>query len=300
MNLKTLIITAICSALFPSWVLGQVGDDLPMTVPAEDTFEGQIFGFGRAVVVEGVVDADVGAAFADVRIAGIVNGNVSVLRGKVTIAAGATITGDVVCVGGSIDQDPNAQVGGQTIVLLGANAARILGPRLGMRAQVALFFARSLMMFLVVILLFYLFPTQVRQASFDLAHDLRRSTLVGILVLAALALALFVSFLLMVVAIGVPLFILIGCTLTVFAIFGQVVVYVWLSRGFEQISGGKISQVSAIFAAVIAISALSLVPVLGLLIQILVLVWGTGIVILTRFGTNKTWFTKKVRYWSAD
>ena len=282
-----------------SFTMAQTGE-LPIVVEADKSFTSQIFSFGRNVDIAGSVDSDVGAAFADVRISGLVNGDVSVLRGTITLTSSASVTGNLVCVGGRVIQEDGAQIQGESIRLLSASSSQMALPKLAGKALTALFFARTLLVFILVIALFYLFPTQVRQASFDLEHDVTRTTLMGVIALGMFTATLFISFLLMVVAIGVPLFILIGCVLTICDIFGQVVVYVWAGRVIEKRTGGHLSTVSAVFVAVLVVALISLIPWIGTALQAAILVLGTGIVILTRFGTNKTWFTRKVRYWSAQ
>ena len=41
------------------------------------------------------------------------------------------------------------------------------------------------------------------------------------------------------------------------------------------------------------------IPFLGYPVVAAFLIFGSGIVMTTRFGTNKQWLTRKARYWGA-
>jgi len=273
--------------------------DLPITVAADKVFEGQLFAFGKDVVIEGKVHGDVGAILGDILVRGSVDGNISVLRGSVEIAEGAEFEGNIVCVGGSIDIPPTLQPG-KLVNLFGPERASRSTRYLGAKSQAAIFFARMLFLFLIVIALYYFFPNQVREASFELSQDPGRCILMGLVTLTAFVIGLFISFLLMVIAIGIPLFLILGGALTICAVFGLVVVFIRIS---QLIRGPRIPRmpiVWSILIAVVIVGLLSLIPMAGHLIQLIILVLGTGAAILTRFGTNKAWFTKRRRFWSAD
>lgn len=239
----------------------QTAKNLPIRVEKGKTYSKQLFAFGRNIVVEGEVEDNVGAIFGDVIIRGLVRGNVSVLNGSIAIESGGQVTGSLVCVGGSI------QVSGQS--LTSTKVVNIFGPRddqdqasifLGSRAKLALFFFKIFLLFLSVILLAYAFPSQVREASFQLGQEPGNAALMGIVALAIFAIALFLAFLLMVVAIGIPLFLLLGCSLIAFATFGQVIVYFWMGQKIRTIVRKAWSTVFSIFVAIVIIGFLSEIP----------------------------------------
>lgn len=281
--------------------VAQTAHNLPIRVEKHKTYSKHLFAFGRNIIIEGEVHEDVGAIFGDVTIRGVVHGNVSVLNGSIIIESGAEVAGDLVCIGGAIDiADPIPE---QTKII------SLFGPRnrhsertdvLSSQTSSALFFFKSVLLFLAVILLAYAFPSQVREASFQLGQDPGYAALAGIVALALFAFGLFLAFLLMVIAIGIPLFLLLGSALIAFAGFGHVVVYFWLGQKIRTLVRRTWSLVFSLFVAILGIGFLSGLPWIGTALQILITIFGIGVVVRTRFGTNREWFTRRKRVWSAE
>jgi len=278
----------------------QTAKNLPIRVEKGKTYSKQLFAFGRDIVVEGEVADNVGAIFGDVTVRGMVQGNVSVLNGSIFIEPSGEVIGNIVCVGGKI-QFPPSQTHKKVVNIFGPkDDQNQLSSLLGSRTKMALFCFKTLLLFLCVILLAYAFPGQVREASFQLGQDPGYSALMGIAALALFAFGLFASFLLMVVAIGIPLFLLISGALVAFTVFGQVVVFFWMGQKIRKLLRQTWSTVFSIFLAIVIVGLVGKVPFLGMVLQFLILVFGIGVVLHTRFGTNKEWFTRRTRVLSAD
>lgn len=272
---------------------------LPIVVSRDKTLDHQLFALGTDVLVEGRVEGNLNAISSKVTIRGAVDGHISVLNGTVILEPGAQVRGSIVCLGGEIRNLHGVEIGGKSVCFFGQETTQATTLPLSGKAMIALFFARTLFLFLSVIAVFYFFPTHVQEASFDLLQDVVRTVAAGIVALALFGFALLASFLLMVIAVGIPLFVLLVCALTVVVIFGQVVVFYRLGQFIEHRGQGRIHTVAALLLGVFLLSLLSEIPWVGVVVPACVLVLGTGAVFLTRFGTNKAWFTGRPRYWSA-
>ena len=68
------------------------------------------------------VEGDVFALRGDIRVDGHVKGNVAATGGNVTLGSSARIDGDVMCIGGKLEEEEGARVGGQRVTALRGNA----------------------------------------------------------------------------------------------------------------------------------------------------------------------------------
>ena len=279
-------------------LLGQ--DGLPIHVREGKTFTDTIFVFNQKVIVDGTVEGDLGAIGGDILITGKVVGNVCALNGSVILSEKGRVTGGVVCVSGQIQVPRREQVTGRIINYLNPEKDKGGDSLSSPKARAAVFFGQTCFLFLLIIATFYLFPNQIHEASFQLSHDLVRHVIVGTFTLTLFFGGMLVSFMMMVFGIGFPLFILFFCGLMVTATFGTVVVFFRLGQFLESLSGNRVALVFGLMVVTLLFNLLLLVPLVRSLCLGLLLLFGVGVVIETRFGTNKQWFTRKPRYWSAD
>ena len=288
--------------LFCTTLLGQETErkGLPIIIQTHKTFSDTIFGYGQDVIVEGTVEGDVGSIGGDVHIKGTVKGNISVLNGSVVMYKSGAVGGNLVCVGGSVSIPDPEGLSGKIINYFDPNKEVGASAFSSVKSRIAFFFGQTLLLFLLVVITFYIFPNQVNEASFELSQDVARPVIIGVVTLAVFLIGLFISFLLLVIAIGFPLFVLFFCGLTVVVTFGVVVVFYRLGQFIEAKSNKMLSLVSGILLAVLVIGLLMQVPLIGAMVVLAFFTLGSGIVIETRFGTNKQWFTRKSRYWSAS
>lgn len=301
-QIKLLLFTILCWGLFPFQALAQdeAANDviLPIIIAPNKTADYRIFARNQEVHIDGTANKDIVSIKGTVFVKGEVNADISVLGGSVHLADSAVVTGAIICIGGQVIQDGNPTT--RKITSLFAPTNNEPPPWLSSAwSRVAFFFGHSLVLFLLVTLLFYSFPNQVNEAGFQLSQDLVRAAIIGATIWAALLTLFFLSFLLMVVGVGFLVFMFTFAITTVLALFGTAVVFYQGGQGLESISGGKIPLNVAILIAVMIASALLYVPLLGDLMILLVAIFGVGIVMETRFGTNKQWFTRKARYWGA-
>jgi len=272
---------------------------LPIFVLANKTSEDSVFGYKQDIIIDGLVEEDVGGINCHIHIKGEVLGNVSSIGGSVHVYKGARIEGNLVNLGGEVTVSSEADLGGRLIHYLRPGETRTSRWLGSPKSMTAFYFAQSLFLFLLVIVTFYIFPNQIHEASFELTQDIARPAIFGFIALATLLLGLFISFLLMVIGVGFLLFLLFFCGIMVASGFGLAVIFYLLGQKIEALSKERLSLTLSILLGVLAAGALLHVPFLGGVIALALLIFGVGIVIETRFGTNKQWFTRRSRYWSA-
>lgn len=272
--------------------------NLPLRVERHQTLNEDIFGFRQTVKVDGTVIGDVTGLQADIHLEGTIKGNITVLGGSVMFYKDARVEGSIMCINGRLINMKAATVMG--------NVNHYLDPENqsppvidSAKTRAAAYFALCLSLFLLVIIGFYSFPNQVHEAGFQLGQDLTRALIIGSVTVVAFVCAIIVSVLLMVVGIGYPLLVLFLMALFGISGFGLVIVFYRLGLWLEDISKSRISVVVGILLAVSLVSAMANIPLLGPIAMTAPILFGAGIVIETRFGTNKQWFTRKSRYWSA-
>lgn len=279
-------------------VAGQSTSELPIKVTKERKTDSNIYGWGQDVEIAGQVMGDVGCLSGNAFISGFIKGNLNVVNGNVHLSSTAEVRGNIVCLGGSVTTDPGATVNGRTLnYFKGQDAAASLS---SMKAKIAGFFAKCFLLLLLVVLLFYMFPNQISEASFQLSQHATRAFFIGFSTMTALVFFIFISLLLMVVVIGLPLLILLLAVYIAMAAFGLVIVFFRLAFSLRHWTHERMSLITALFLVTLTLALLFQIPGVRVLLAFVLLIFGTGIVIETRFGTNKHWFTRKERIWAAN
>ncbi|CAM2008399.1 polymer-forming cytoskeletal protein [Acanthopleuribacter pedis] len=273
--------------------------DVPVRVLPGVSYQNDLFSLGQQVIVEGSVEGDVSAVNGDVHVKGTISGNVTALNGNVTLYRNAEVGGNLVCIGGEVTRHNVSRLQGRSIHHFAPSRAQDTQLLHSFNGRMAFIFSQTFVLFLLLIGTFYIFPNQVNEAGFQLTQDPARHFVIGLVTVAAFCTALFFSVLLMVVLIGFPLFLVFAAGLTVVGVFGAMVVLHRLAQWLETLSGGLVTTVPASLLAVAGFVLLSQVPWVNQFVLAGCLVLGSGVVIETRFGTNKQWFTKKKRYWGA-
>ena len=272
--------------------------NLPLRVEGHQTLDEDVFGYKRTVQINGTVVGEVTGLQADIHLQGSIKGNLTVLGGTVMFYKGARVEGNIMCVGGRLINMRSADITGNVNHFLDPEKQRV-DVIDSTPAAASFFFGRALIVFLLVIAIFYVFPNQVHEAGFHLSADLVRAVIVGATTNAAFVGGIIISVLLMVVGIGYPLFLIFIAAYLLVAGFGVVIVFYRLGLWFNDLSKGKASVTSGILLAVLIFTALSSISGLTTFIVGAIVLFGSGIVMDTRFGTNKQWFTRKSRYWGA-
>lgn len=299
------LILLVVLALFPGVAAAQQQSGASVVVEEGETHEGDLEAFSGNVVVHGRVTGDVNAAAGNVRIDGTVDGNVEVAAGNVYLGPNATVGGNLeaaagnVVIAGTIDGDVDAAA--ETITLASTasiggdltyggtlereDGATVAGTVSQGDAQVAPFggmgpsipgwaftvygFLVNAVLGAVLLLAFPAFSRTVADRAVDAPA---RSTGFGLLALIAVPIGLVV---LMLTIVGIPLsligFVLFGLSLWVGAVYGRFAVGVWLLDVAD-----VDNRWLALVAGLVVVAAVGLVPVVGGLVELLVVLLGFG------------------------
>ena len=294
-SFKTLVIAGFL--MMTGNAVAQDEELLKLRVPLNKTADNDIFGFNNDVEIAGTAEKNVAALSGTVTVTGMVKGNISVMGGSVIIDGGQ-VSGSVVCIGGNMEVRNGGNIDGKTINLMRETPdPDAVAPTL--KSRISFYFAKCLLLYLLIVVTFYVFPNQINEAAFDLSQDQVRPAVIGVATMASVSLIMLISFLLMVVGIGFLIFLLLFCGIMVVAVFGSVVVYYRLGQFIEARTKNFVPEFIGVLLAVMISGLLFYVPFIGGLMVAVIMIFGVGIVIATRFGTNKQWFTRKARYWAA-
>lgn len=100
--------------------------------PPEFSHAGDVVRIGSDIHIEKgqVVEGDVFALRGDILVEGHVKGNVAATGGDVSLGSTARVDGDVMCIGGKLEEEEGARVGGQRVTALRGSEERRLRHRI--------------------------------------------------------------------------------------------------------------------------------------------------------------------------
>jgi hypothetical protein len=254
------------------------------------------------------VRGDVVVIFGNAEIEGRVDGNVVVVLGNLLLDETAEVTGEVVSVGGRLDQDPDAEVG--DVVAVDLWPRNLHGGLGGILGQGIFPFLMCQGAFLLTLLLAIIAVVAAPRVRFEcITETLRRSPgpCLGVGLVTAIVGQLMVAILMAVLiltVIGVPLALLVFLALIIVVIISVAVCGVALGVRICRLLGSGCSSpwltvlvgMSFLHLPSFLGSVLSLSPdlegvanvlvVLGVLIKSLAFLFGLGALINSRFGTR--------------
>ena len=298
-----LVLTPICVSADGGGTQATFGQDF--FLENGDRLDGDLAVIGgRTYLKQGsILDGDVvKTAFAP-GIYGNFGRDVVVLGGSVSLADSCVIEGDLVTFDG-IRRDPGAEIRGDLVdaaelgkslkylpsVIMGASGTlrqfpEPVAPRLGREgwgARVLRALATIAILLAVAALAVVLLPDAVEQITGAMAGSALVSFGVGLL---TILLSLLLLPLLVVICIGMPVAVVLALALMV----GGLVA--WVAAGkligerlLRALHGGEQAPLVQALVGVSLISALAQVRCVGPIFSILVLSWGLGAIVLTRFG----------------
>lgn len=254
---------------------------------------------GGTLEIGGRLDKGLRAAGGSVSIAGEINGDVELFADKITVLPTARIHGDVRYTGRHEPViDAGAQITGQVKFEPFEASRPARAPAAAWGARVAT--VMSLM--LTGVVLFLMFPSFARGAAQAIVNDSWKCLGLGLIVLI---MGPIVALLLLVTIIGIPLAIITLAVYVVFLIAGYLTVALFLGELGLRWSGRDTQASTAlrafsVVAAVLVLSIIIWIPLLGGLTTLVALVFGLGALKLQAirlYGTadRSTGRTKAVR-----
>jgi hypothetical protein len=207
--------------------------------------------------------------------------------GDVRVGPGASVEQDAVSVGGRVQVDPSGDVGGQRTAVPIPGVSALLGKWTHRAAEedspgwsLASALARYAVYLALALLLMLLFPRRVEVVGASIEANPVKSLLAGLLGLLAQP---FLSILLIVTLIGIPLVLVQVLGVLVAGVFGFTALAWWLGRRLPlQLSRGAMVLQLALGLAIIFLA--TQIPVLGWLVWTAVVLLTFGGVLRTRFG----------------
>jgi len=259
-----------------------------------------------AYVPKGQVhDGDLVAVFGDVRIEGTVTGQVVVVLGSldlggevegdvVSILSGtkiadtARIAGQLVNVGGALDQAQGSHIEGETV---NVNFMRFI-PFAGkggwagvLRALLIIKLIILSVVFVGVLLAAALVPRRLSVMSRDFPRRWGWSLLVGLVTYAGVVIG---TVILVCTIIGIPLAIALSCTALVIKCVGlAAILYLIGNTSGRNLFNRDLPHLSSILGGFVIYALLSLVPFFGFVFRHVMDLLAVGIVLLTRFGSER-------------
>lgn len=293
MNLLSIAaVAALLGAPTPS-----VAAESALVVEVGSLARRQLVAVGRDLVVDGTALADVAAVNGSVRVNGLVEGDVIVLGGDVTVADGGRVNGDIYVLGGQLAALSGSTISGRSVSYPSANAAWMVlleGPSLGLSAFSRAILGAKLallaawMVWAVVIMASS--GREVLSASSAIAAEPLRMFMIGLgTVLSLFLTALFCSAIASSV-LAVPMLFLVVLVMSLFKLWGSVAVFhaagAWVTTRLRK----RWSPVNAAVVGLLALGALKLLPWVGVWVWTVVTLLGVGCAIRTKFGRREPWF----------
>lgn len=284
----------------PTWAkefLLKIGD---LQVPFGTAVHGDAIAVGGAAFVDGTVDGNVVALGGDVRVRGHVKGSVRAEGGNVVLYSTAVVDNDATAVGGKVQQEPGASVGGRGSAPPSPTFPPVPGEPFppgpwwlpGLFAGVFLMLKSMFWLFHLFLLVVFvssawlvavLFPGAVTRLGTVLERDPVMALGAGLL---GWPIAVMVAVLLIFSVVGLTLVLLVPVALLTAVQFGTTAVALVVGR---RIRPSAVVQ-EVIVGAVILAAVFSL-PRLGGLAALVVATWGLGVVLVLfvehrRFGPS--------------
>jgi len=251
-------------ALAGAFLLPAAAKDRSIVVPAGATRTANINAFNSQLNIAGKVDAAVFLVGGSLRLSGEVSGDVICVGSTVDILAGATIGRDLIVIGGTATKDPGCRIGGDFYFVRSREdlkkITRTLLPFLPESGGLNFIrISKIFLWFILALLTLSLLPVPVSRAVASLHKSPWRHGATGLLALVAFFLALIIFILLSLVLIGIPLLVALLASYFLILIFGRTVVFSFI--GAAIVAKLKVRE-NAILAVVLGTAFYALLKIL--------------------------------------
>ena len=238
-----------------------------------------------------VVSGDVVAIIGDISIQGKVEGDVISILGDIDVDN--YVGGDITAVMGNINLRNNAEIRGKTTEVSVGNLNDV---DLGFSPFLMNFFGwnfkifKLIMLFGLAVLVFSLMPKHQHRMIKALEKEPGRKLIIGLISVLVFPI---IMLLLALTIIGIPFIPIFILTVAVIKFIGYVSVVFLVGNRISGIGNQNLNIYLKILFGVVALWLLNSVPFLGVFSYFIVMFLSIGVVLDTKFGTNRPWFKDK-------
>jgi len=272
-------------------------------VAAGETRE-NVITLGGDITVEGKVNKNVVAIGGTITISGEVDDSVVGIGTKISIKSTAVIHGDLVGLGGILEKEAGCRVDGDTVFF---RTSEITGKffKEGFKGIFSLSLLPIIIVFkllnvfiwfLLALLVAALFPRQVALASDQVRRSFWSVFGTGLLALILYTIFIFISAVLCLILIGIPILLFLSVAGLLVKIFGRVVIFYFFGESLAKaFNRQNPSALGASLLGWLLVSFISFIPFIGFLFSLCLSIIGWGVVIRTKFGTKENAFRRAAK-----
>jgi hypothetical protein len=269
----------------------------PLRLAAGSLARDRLVAVGRDLEIHGQALADVTVLDGSLLVSGEVRGGVVVMGGDVRLTGTARVGGDLHIVGGGLETEPGAVVGGRTVAYASVTRAWLTlleGPALGLPATSPVVLAAKLALAAAWLVLSLLLFATAGRAVLATSDEVRRQPLrcfvtgvVGVLALVLTGLLLSAAAL----AMAAPLLALVVVLALLLKLWGMVAVFhaagAWLAG---RVTRRRLLALHVALVGFLLLTLLKLVPYFGTWLWTVASFVAVGASIGSKFGRREPWF----------
>ncbi len=267
---------------------------------AEDEVQENVFSFGGDIMIKGKVKESVVGFGGTITVEGEVGEVVLGFGSQITLKSSASVKGDVVAIGGTIEKEPGTTVKGDTVFFEIESFKDIFGFFTGLRFAPLIPFLIIIKLitifiyFILALALVAIFPKQISFASSQIRKSFWPVCGTGLLTLIIFIGLLIFAALLSLILIGIPILIALILVAIIIKIFSRVIMFFFFGESLSRAFGSKKpSPVLVVIIGLIFVEFIGFIPIISSLFFLVLSIIGWGVVIRTRFGTTKNWFRRE-------
>ncbi|MEO6112501.1 MAG: polymer-forming cytoskeletal protein [Nitrospiraceae bacterium] len=274
---------------------------------ATDAPDGDLVAFGRSLTVDKDFRGDVQTMAGSLHLDAEVTGNVTVFGGDVTFGPSARVSGDLICLGGTIPVNAGALVEGTVYAPATMRTALAAASDDQTRRALSAPFSFFTVALKIALLIFWLVAaviltlvtgSQIRVSATELKASPLFTFTLGLVALTSFVLTAVVLSYLIPFGVGVPVLAVLGAFAFATKVYGMIAVF--------HLVGGLLigprtpadlnkrrwlrGDVAFVVVGLLVLGALRMIPVVGNIIWVLASLFGVGVALATKFGRREPWF----------
>lgn len=267
-----------------------------IVIERDEIYRKDIISYGTDVIIKGTAKKSVIVIGGSISVYGTVNEDVVGIGSKVSILSGAKINGDLLVIGGRLKKERETCIEGDMFYFKpGRNFPTFFKSALkgafsfpSKPYELLLKIIALISWFLLVLIVNFLFPRNVSEASLMMKRNIWKGLLIGLFSLLIIIVFLAFFGFLSLFLIGIPFLILVLIILFLALLFGRTIVFHWMGSNLLKLfKRTEFSNTIAVITGFIVFFVIAFIPFLSILMRIFVDLCGIGIVAISKFGTKK-------------